>query len=142
MLRTEQKITLGAGLHVRGDPANISTLVHRNNYAEWLFVISLKINSSDITHSPFKHLMGGGGKGEGSTSTCIKENFRSMNEHRLKPQKSKKNQQNIFEKYQKLTRDIFEKIKLTFLSKKIDLDQRDVVAQGPGNSVHSPFGSF
>jgi hypothetical protein len=51
-----------------------------------------------------------------------------MNEHRLKPQKSKKNQQNIFENYQKLTRDIFEKIKLTFLSKKIDLDQRDVVA--------------
>jgi len=64
MLRTEQKIILGAGLHVRGGPANISTLVHRNNYAEWLFVISLKINSSDTTHSPFKHWTGGGGERE------------------------------------------------------------------------------
>jgi hypothetical protein len=51
-----------------------------------------------------------------------------MNEHRLKPQKSKKINKTFLKKYQKLTRDIFEKIKLTFLSKKIDLDQRDVVA--------------
>jgi hypothetical protein len=51
-----------------------------------------------------------------------------MNEHRLKHQKSKKINKIFLKKYQKLTRDVFEKIKLTFLSKKIDLDQRDVVA--------------
>ena len=60
MLRTEQKITLGAGLHVRGGPTHIYTLVHKNNYAEWLFCYLFEIETSDTTHSPFKYLMGGG----------------------------------------------------------------------------------